>query len=82
MADPLVLDLNDIAQGKVELGSFRAKLESLDLAPYHGREVQVQGCAPTWAHLLVAGKLYGKVKKLEFLMDDGKGGIPVEVYKS
>lgn len=78
--EKLVIDLNDIANGKVELSSFRSKLENLDLSTYHGKEVQVRGCAPTWAHLLVAGRLFGKVKRLEFLMDDGKQGVPVEVY--
>jgi hypothetical protein len=76
----VTLDLNDIASGKVELGTFKMKLEKLDLSSYEGKEVQVRGCAPTWAHLLVAGRLFGKVKRLEFLMDDGKEGIPVEVY--
>jgi hypothetical protein len=78
--DKVILDLNDIASGKVELGTFKAKLDEMDLTPLEGKEVQVKGCAPTWAHLLVAGKLFGKVKRLEFLMDDGKGGVPVGVY--
>ncbi len=78
--EKLTLDLNDISQGKVELGSFKSKLDAFDLSVYHGKEVQIKGCAPTWAHLLVAGRLFGKVKRLEFLMDDGKGGVPLEVY--
>ena len=77
--EKIILDLNDIASGKVELGSFKAKLDKLDFAPFQGKEVQVKGCAPTWAHLLVAGKLFGKVKRIEFLLDDGKDGIPIDV---
>lgn len=78
--EKVILDLNDIASGKVELGTFKAKLDKMDMTALQGKEVQVKGCAPTWAHLLVAGKLFGKVKRLEFLMDNGKEGIPVEVY--
>jgi len=80
--EKVTLDLNDIASGKVELSSFKSKLDALDLSTYQNKEVQVRGCAPTWAHLLVAGRLFGKVKRLEFLMDDGKEGVPVEVYNS
>jgi len=79
--EKVILDLNDIASGKVELGSFKAKLEGMDLSSYHGKEVQIRGCAPTWAHLLVAGKLFGKVKRLEFLLDNGQDGLPIEVWK-
>lgn len=75
----IVLDLNDIAKGKVELISFKTKLDKMDFTAFQNQEVQVKGCAPTWAHLLVAGKLFGKVKSLEFLMDDGKGGIAIDV---
>ena len=78
----VILDLNDISKGKVELGSFKVKLDGLDLSGYHGKHVQIKGCAPTWAHLLVAGRLFGKVGKLEFLLDDGKAGVPIEVYTS
>ena len=78
--EKITFDLNDIANGKVELQSFQTKLDKLDLSPYHGQDVQIKGCAPTWAHLLVAGRLFGKVKSLEFLLDDGKGGVPLPVY--
>ena len=78
----MILDLNEIATGKVELKTFQEKLESLNWDQYAGQEVQIKGCAPTWAHLLVAARLFGKVKKLEFLMDDRKGGVPVEVFRT
>jgi hypothetical protein len=41
--------------------------------------VHLVGCAPTWAHLLVAGKLFPVVAKLDFVIDDGKDGKPVEI---
>lgn len=77
----ILLDLNDIATGKVELKTFQEKLDSLNWDLYAGQEVQIRGCAPTWAHLLVAGRLFGKIKKLEFLIDDRKAGVPVEVFR-
>ena len=79
---PKILDLNDIATGKVELKTFQEKLEAMDWDAYQGEEVQIKGCAPTWAHLLVAGRLFGRARKVEFLMDDRQGAIPIEVFKS
>lgn len=80
-AEKVVLDLNDIAGGKVELGSFREKLSAFDAAPYKNKHVQLQGCAPTWAHLLVAGKLFPLVAGLDFIIDDGKDGNPVTLFR-
>ncbi len=80
-ADKVTLDLNDIAQGRVELNSFKEKLSQFDLNPYTGKLVQLKGCAPTWAHLLVAGQLVPLVSGLDFLIDDGKGGKPIEVLR-
>lgn len=77
---PVVLDLNDISSGKVELVSFQSKLNSMDFSPYHNQHVQLSGCAPTWAHLLVAAKLLPMVSKLDFLLDDGKDGKAIPVY--
>lgn len=79
MAD--VLDLNDIAKGKIDVAGFRAKLDAYDLTKYDGKHVQLRGCAPTWAHLMVATKLAGRVTGLDFLIDDGKSGIPVEIHR-
>ena len=76
-----VLDLNDIAKGKIDVAGFRAKLDAFNLAPYEGKHVVLKGCAPTWAHLLVASRLVGKVTALDFLIDDGKAGIPVEIKR-
>jgi hypothetical protein len=79
--DKVTLDLNDIASGKVELASFQQKVSSLDISSYQGKHVQLVGCAPTWAHLLVAGKLFPVVAGLDFVIDDGKDGKPVEILK-
>lgn len=81
MTEKVTLDLNDLASGKVELASFTQKVSTLDIGPYKGRHVQLAGCAPTWAHLLVAGKLFPVVSALDFLIDDGKDGKVVEVLK-
>ena len=78
---PEQLDLNDIAAGKIDVAGFRTKLEGFDLAGYAGKHVQIKGCAPTWAHLMVASRLLGKVTALDFLIDDGKGGITVEIFR-
>lgn len=79
--DIINLDLNDIAGGKVELSSFQEKITHLNTAPYAGKRVRLAGCAPTWAHLLVAGKLFPVVSGMEFAIDDGKDGKNVEFWK-
>jgi len=81
MADKVVLDLNDLVSGRIEIASFKSLVDQMDLSPYVGKHVQIKGCAPTWAHLLVAGKLFDQVAGLDFLVDDGKGGVAVEVYR-
>ena len=73
------IDLMDLAGGKVEFKSFSQKLESVDWDSYKGQDVQLKGCAPTWAHLLVAGRLFGKASKVEFLMDDRAGAVPIRI---
>jgi hypothetical protein len=80
--DKITLDLNDIASGKVELATFQQKVNSLDTSTYKGKHVQLTGCAPTWAHLLVAGKLFPIVSGLDFVIDDGKDGKVVEIISS
>lgn len=79
MTEKITIDLNDIASGKVELATFQQKVSSLDVSSYQGKHVQLTGCAPTWAHLLVAGKLFPIVSGLDFVIDDGKEGKVVEV---
>ncbi|MCG3204541.1 MAG: hypothetical protein KCHDKBKB_01256 [Elusimicrobia bacterium] len=77
--EKITLDLNDLASGKVELASFQQKVTTLDVTLYKDKHVQLVGCAPTWAHLLVAGKLFPVVGALDFLIDDGKEGKPVQI---
>lgn len=74
-----VLDLTELL-GRIEFDTFEEKLRELDLTPYVGKRVQMRGCAPVWAHLAVAAKLFGNVAELEFLVDDGKEGKPLKVY--
>lgn len=76
----LTLDLNDLSEGGVQLGTFKEKLATFDVSPYKGQHVQIKGCAPTWAHLMVAGKLFPVVSALDFLLDDGKGGKTIEIF--
>ncbi len=75
-----VLDLTEL-MGRIELDTFEERLGELDLSPYYGKRVQMRGCAPVWAHLVVAAKLIGSVEELEFLVDDGKEGKPLSVYR-
>ncbi len=80
-----VLDLNDIVMGRVELATFREKLERFDLSSYDGKHVQIRGCAPVWAHLMVAGKLFGRAHRVDYLLDDtgaGGEGIPIPIFGS
>lgn len=81
MTDIVKLDPADLAGGRVEFASFPAKVAALDVEAYRGKHVQLEGCSPTWAHLLVAGKLFPVVKGLDFVIDDGKTGKVVEVLK-
>ncbi len=80
-SDIIDLDLNDLATGKVELASFQEKVNSTDFSSYQGKHVRLSGCAPTWAHLLVAAKLFPLVSNLDFLLDDGKEGRPIPLLK-
>ncbi len=77
---PEILDLNNIVMGRVELETFRQKLDEFDLGPYQGKHVQIRGCAPVWAHLLVAGRLFGRAKQVDYLLDDSEEGIPITIY--
>lgn len=63
------------------MASFEEKLSKHDFSPYKGKHVQIKGCAPTWAHLLVAGKLFSIASGLDFILDDGKEGKVIEVFK-
>ena len=81
LMETVTLDLNDIASGKVELASFTAKVNSMDFSSYQGKRVQLAGCAPTWAHLLVAAKLFPLVSAIDFLLDDGKDGRTIPVLQ-
>lgn len=76
------IDVLDLSGGKVEVKSFGAKLDALSWDEYRGQDVRIQGCAPTWAHLLVAGRLFGLAARVEFLLDDRADGVPIEIYKS
>lgn len=77
--DKVKLDPADIAGGRVEFSSFPSKVAALDIEQYRGKHVQLEGCSPTWAHLLVAGKLLPVVSGLDFLIDDGKEGKAVGI---
>lgn len=74
----VAIDLSEIAKGKITEDGFREKLEKIDLDSYKGKIVQLKGCAPTWAYLLMAWKLFGKVSGLEFLDYNGQS---VPIYK-
>ena len=77
--ESVVLDLNSIASGPVSTDTFRDALEKFDLTPYHDKHVQLRGCAPAWAFLLVFEKLNVNVSAVDYLLDDGKRGIPIAI---
>ena len=81
MAEIVKLDPSDIAGGRVEFASFPDKVAQFNLETYRGKHVQLEGCSPTWAHLLVAGKLFSIAAAVDFIVDDGKGGKIVEVLR-
>lgn len=81
MTEIVKLDPSDVAGGRVEFASFPEKLAAFNVETYAGKHVQLEGCSPTWAHLLVAGKLFGYAAAIDFIIDDGKGGKVVEVFR-
>jgi hypothetical protein len=81
MAEIVKLDPSDLAGGRVEFATFPGKLEAFNVETYRGKHVQLEGCSPTWAHLLVAGKLFPFADAVDFIIDDGKGGKVVEVFR-
>lgn len=74
-----VLDLSELL-GLVRLDEFPAQLEKVDFSRYEGKKVQMRGCVPVWAHLAVAARLMDRVEELEFLVDDGREGKPIQIY--
>lgn len=81
MTEKVKLDPSDLAGGRVEFASFPAKVAAFNVDSYRNMHVQLEGCSPTWAHLLVAGKLMDVVSALDFVIDDGKEGKVVEVFR-
>lgn len=81
MPDIVKLDPADLSGGRVEFATFPSKIAALDAEAYRGKHVQLEGCSPTWAHLLVAGKLFRTASAVDFIVDDGKGGKVVEVFR-
>ena len=79
--EPLVVDLNDLFPPKSSPAQVRETVDSWDVSSFQGKPVQIRGCSPTWAHLIVAGKLFGTAASVDFLMDDAKGGVSIPVYR-
>lgn len=80
--EKIVIDLNELFPAKASLQTVQEKVSHWDISPYKDKQVQIRGCSPTWAHLIVAGKLFGTVSSIDFLLDDAKGGIPVPIYSN
>jgi hypothetical protein len=79
--EKVVIDLNDLFPAKASVQNVQEKISQWDVSPYKDKSVQIKGCSPTWAHLIVAGKLFGTVSSVDFILDDSKGGISVPVYR-
>ena len=80
MSEKIEIDLNDLFPVKASFTAVQEKVAALDISPYQGKEIQMRGCSPTWAHLMVAGKLFGVAKSIDFLMDNAQGGISIPIY--
>lgn len=74
-----IFDLNTVFPGKPNPQTFAAQVAAHDFAPYAGQRVRLHGCAPTWAHLIVAARLIAVGAAVDFLIDDGKEGIVVPI---
>jgi len=79
-AEKVTIDLNDLFPPKASVQTVQEKVATWDVASYKDKSVQLKGCSPTWAHLLVAGKLFGTAFSIDFLLDDAKGGIAIPIY--
>ena len=79
-AEKVVIDLNELFPTKASVQTVQEKLSNWDVSPYQNKSVQIRGCSPTWAHLIVAGKLVDTVPSIDFLLDDAKGGISIPIY--
>ncbi len=73
-----VVDVGAVLPGKVEAGTFKEKLDSMDLSQYKDKTIQLKGCGPVWAYLMVAHRLNGIAKGIEYLPD---GAPSVTVYE-
>ena len=78
--DKVVVDLNDLFPTKASVQAVQEKLSTWDTSPFKDKPVQIRGCSPTWAHLIVAGKLFETAASIDFLLDDAKGGISIPIY--
>ena len=79
-SEKVVIDLNDLFPAKTSPQAVQEKVAQWDVSPYKDKYVQIKGCSPTWAHLLVAGKLFGTASSIDFVLDDAKGGISIPIY--
>ncbi len=77
--DTLTFDLNQAFPGKPNPNTFSAQVAQFNFESMRGKRVRLHGCAPTWAHLMVAAQLTRHGAAVDFLIDDGKSGIVVPI---
>lgn len=77
--ESVVLDLNSIVSGPVGIENFKSAVEAFDFSPYYDKHIQLRGCAPSWAFLMVYEKLSSHVFAVDYLLDDGKRGVPIVI---
>ena len=75
-----IIDLNELFPAKASVQTVQERISGWDVSSYKNKSVQLKGCSPTWAHLMVAGKLFGTASSIDFILDNAKGGIPISVY--
>lgn len=80
MDEKILIDLNELFPPKANPQMVREKVSQWDVSQYKNKAVQLKGCSPTWAHLLVAGKLFGVAASIDFLIDDARGGQSIPIY--
>jgi hypothetical protein len=80
--EPMTVDLNALFPGKPDPSTFPEAVAQLDLTPYRDQHVHLKGCAPTWAHLMIAARLMHVAAAIDFCIDDGKSGIVVPIWNA
>lgn len=67
-----LFDLGIFMEGLSTPEELGKKLAKEDLSKFKDKIVQLRGCAPTWAYMILSHRFEGIAKGVEFRLADGK----------